>query len=57
MRGYASLVGTEVHDWVARRVQSDSISNETESVEGVWVQTTHDARVDVLLMSTEPLRP
>src|SRR6478609_1627930 len=54
MRGYASIVGTEVYDWVAHRVQSDSVSNETEEVGGVWVQTTHDARWDVLLMSTEP---
>ena len=57
MRGYASIVGTEVYDWVAHRVQTDTVSNETEKVGGVWVQTTHDARSDVLLMSTEPLGP
>jgi hypothetical protein len=57
MRGYASIVGTEVYAWVADRVQSDAVSNETEEVGGVWVQTTHDASSDVLLMSTEPLGP
>jgi hypothetical protein len=57
MRGYASIVGTEVYDWVAERVQTDSVANETENLGGVWVQTTHDARSDVLLMSTEPLGP
>ena len=57
MRGYASIVGTEVHEWVAGRVQTDSFANETENLGGVWVQTTHDARSDVLLMSTEPLGP
>ena len=54
MRGYASIVGTEVHAWVAQRVQTDAVSNETENLGGVWVQTTHGARSDVLLMSTEP---
>jgi hypothetical protein len=48
-------VGTDVHQWVADRVQTDSVSNETEEVGGVWVQTTHDSNSDVLLMSTEPL--
>jgi hypothetical protein len=57
MRGYASIVSVAVHDWVALRVQSDSLANETENVGGVWVQTTHDARSDVLLMSTESLDP
>ena len=57
MRGYASIVGTEVHGWVAHRVQTVAVSNETENVGGVWVQTTHDAESDVLLMSTEPLGP
>ena len=57
MRGYASIVGTEVYDWVAQRIQTDAVSDETADVGGVWVQTTHDARSDVLLMSTEPLRP
>ena len=57
MRGYASIVGTEVYDWVAGRVQTDSLVNETENIGDVWVQTTHDARSDVLLMSTEPLGP
>ena len=57
MRGYASIVGTQVHAWVAERVQADAVSNEAEEVGGVWVQTTHDARSDVLLMSTEPQDP
>jgi hypothetical protein len=56
-RGYASIVGLEVHGWVAQRVRTDAVSNETENVGGVWVQTTHDATSDVLLMSTEPLSP
>ena len=57
MRGYASIVGTEVQDWVAQRVQADAVSNETEEVGGVWVQTTHDARSDVLHEhgATDPL--
>ncbi len=57
MRGYASIVSTEVHAWVAHRVQTDAVSNETEQVGGVWVQTTHDAKSDVLLMSTGALGP
>jgi hypothetical protein len=57
MRGYASIVSTDVHAWVADRVGADAVGNETEQVGGVWVQTTHDARSDVLLMSTEPLDP
>ena len=50
-------MGTEVYEWVADRVQTDAVSNETDEIGGVWVQTTHDARSDVLLMSTEPLDP
>jgi hypothetical protein len=57
MRAYASIPSTAVYYWIDRRVQTDSLANETENLGGVWVQTTHDARSDVLLMSTKPLRP
>lgn len=57
MRAYASIASIAVHDWVDLRVQTDSLANETENLDGVWVQTTHDARSDVLFMSTEPLGP
>ena len=53
----ACTASIAVHEWVAGRVHTDSFVNETENVGGVWVQTTHDARSDVLLMSTEPLGP
>jgi len=58
MRGMASLVGVDVHAWVAERVQSSSFSDETvQVVDGVWVRTTHDAEFDELVISVVPLEP
>ena len=52
------MVGVDAHGWVAERVRSGSFSDETvEVVDGVWVQTTHDAEFDELVISVVPLEP
>ena len=49
MRGYASLISVAVFSWVYDHFGS----NETAQVDGVWVQTTHDAESDGFLISTK----
>ncbi len=53
LRGYASLVSVEVLEWVYDHFGS----NRTAYVDGVWVQMSHDATSDGVLISTEEGRP
>ena len=53
MRGFASLVGVDVWQWVDRNFES----NKTDQVGGVWMQITHGPESDAVLISTEPGGP
>jgi hypothetical protein len=51
LRGYASLISVEVFEWVYDHFGS----NETAKVDGVWIQMSHDATSDgVLISAKEP---
>ena len=53
LRGYASIISVEVFEWVYDHVGS----NETAHVDAVWVQMTHDATSDgVLISANDPGR-
>jgi hypothetical protein len=53
MRGYASIISVAVWSWV----DDNFGSNETATVGGVWVQTTHDPDSDGFLISTKQIGP
>jgi hypothetical protein len=53
LRGYASIISVEVFEWVYDHVGS----NETAKVDGVWVQMTHDATSDGVLISAKDPGP
>ena len=53
LRGYASIISVEVFEWVYDHVGS----NETAKVGGVWVQMTHDAKSDGVLISAKDPGP
>jgi hypothetical protein len=53
IRGFASMISVDVISWAGDNFGS----NETAKVGGVWVQTTHDAKSDGLLISTEHIGP
>ena len=53
LRGYASLISVEVFEWVYDHFGS----NETAKVDGVWIQMSHDATSDGVLISAEEPAP
>jgi hypothetical protein len=53
LRGYASIISVEVFEWVYDHVGS----NETAKVDGVWIQMTHDATSDGVLISAKDPGP
>jgi hypothetical protein len=53
LRGYASIISVEVLEWVYNHFGF----NETAHVGGVWVQMTHDATSDGVLISARDISP
>jgi hypothetical protein len=53
LRGYASIISVEVLEWVYDHFGF----NETAYVGGVWVQMTHDATSDGVLISARDISP
>lgn len=53
LRGSASLVSVEVFEWVYDHFGT----NQTAYVGGVWIQMSHDAKSDGVLISAQDPRP